>query len=86
MVWIALGVLLNVMGAFIAGVHFGRILRWLNGETKDGFDLPWTFSTALLAFAIPFYSPMTPNFAASVSFFIALTAVITFFVAKRPNF
>lgn len=82
MFWVALSVVLNVMATFIAGTQLGRILRWLSSENKKGFDLPWAFSSALLAFAVPFYSPMAPNFGASVSFFIALTAIITLFAAK----
>ncbi|MDY5589064.1 MAG: hypothetical protein SPF30_03805 [Arcanobacterium sp.] len=78
--WLNLGI--NLLGAIFAGVQFGRICTMLKNDAgKDG-NLPLTFSSALLAFAIPFYSPVSDKLGTSVSLFIALTAVSTFVTSR----
>ena len=78
--WLSLGLILT--GACFTGVQFARICNTLKNDSENDRDLSFIFSSALLAFAIPFFSPISQNLEASVSLFIAVSAVSTL-VASR---
>ena len=72
----------NLIGAVFSGVQLARTGAILKNGKEKKQDVPLTFSSGLLAFAIPFFSPISNNLGASVSLFIALSAVSTL-VASR---
>lgn len=78
--WLILGI--NTIGAIFAGVQLGRICAMLKNDDGNDGNISLTFSSALLAFAIPFYMPVAGKLGASVSSFIALAAVSTFFTSR----
>ncbi len=78
--WLSLGLIL--IGACFSGVQFARICTTVRNDGKKDRDLSFMFSSALLAFAIPFFSPISQNLGASVSLFIAISAVSTLVVSR----
>ena len=72
----------NLIGAVFSGVQLARTGAILKNGKENKQDVSLTFSSGLLAFAIPFFSPISNNLGASVSLFIALSAVSTL-VASR---
>ncbi|MCS4490318.1 hypothetical protein N7326_07050 [Corynebacterium sp. ES2794-CONJ1] len=75
----------NLVGAIFAGVQFARICTSLtDGGDKDS-DLPLLLAYALLAFNIPFLSPVSQNSEATVSLFITLTAISTLVVSRSTK-
>ncbi|MBD3688676.1 hypothetical protein H8R18_03760 [Nanchangia anserum] len=72
----------NLVGAFFAGVQFARLGAKLTKSGDRDRDLSLTFASALLAFTIPFFAPVSNNLGASVSLFISLAAITTL-VASR---
>lgn len=75
-------VIANLAGAIFAGVQFARFIKISTGKAGKQQDPTLAFSTGLLAFAIPFFSPIAHNLGASTSFFIALAAVSTLLSAR----
>ena len=82
MVYEIVSIIANLAGAIFAGVQFARFIKISTGKAGKKQDPTLAFSTGLLAFAIPFFSPIAHNLGASTSFFIALTAAGTLISAR----
>ena len=82
MLYETLSVIANLAGAIFAGVQFARYIKISTGKARKNQDPVLAFSTGLLAFAIPFFSPIAHNLGASASFFIALAAASTLISAR----
>lgn len=72
----------NITGAVFSGAQFARIGTILKNKEGEDRDSSFIFSSGLLAFAIPFFSPISHNIGASASLFIALSAVSTLVVSR----
>lgn len=82
MLYEILSVIANITGAIFAGIQFARFIKIATGKAGKKQDPVLAFSTGLLAFAIPFFTPIAHNLGASASFFIALAAVSTLISAR----
>ncbi len=82
LVYEIVSVIANLAGAIFAGIQFARFIKISTGKAGKNQDPVLAFSTGLLAFAIPFFSPIAHNLGASTSFFIALAAVSTLISAR----
>lgn len=82
MLYEILSVIANIAGAIFAGVQFARFIKLSTGDARKNQDPVLAFSTGLLAFAIPFFTPIAHSLGASASFFIALAAVSTLISAR----
>lgn len=82
MLYETLGVIANIAGAIFGGVQLARFIKIATGKAGKNQDPVLAFSTGLLAFAIPFFTPIAHNLGASASFFIALAAVSTLISAR----
>lgn len=80
-----ISIVLNVLGAVYAGFQFGRIINPLRQDADAKKNLPLQFSSGLLAFAIPFFSPVSHNVGSSASFFIAVAAATALIVGRSSN-
>lgn len=72
----------NVAGGVFSGIQFARMFTALKDNDGKDRDTVLPFSFGLLAFAIPFFSPISGNIGASASFFIALSAVSTLIASR----
>lgn len=82
MLYETLSLIANIAGAIFGGVHLARFIKIATGKAGKNQDPVLAFSTGLLAFAIPFFTPIAHNLGASASFFIALAAVSTLISAR----
>ena len=82
MPYLIVSIIAHLVGAGVAGVQFAHILKSIQGQRESDGDPAFRFSCALLAFAIPFFTPIDHNIGASASLFIALTAVITLLASR----
>lgn len=74
----------NICAAVFAGVQFASLFTILTGTQGQADRAPLHFSFGLLAFAVPFYAPITEKLPQTVSAFIALVAVTTL-IRSRTN-
>ncbi|OKL46009.1 hypothetical protein [Boudabousia marimammalium] len=77
-----ISIIANLAGAVFVGVQFARICDTLQRNDRQERDLSFLFSSALLAFTIPFYSPVSHNLGATVALFIALSAASTLVTSR----
>lgn len=85
MLYTVISVAANVLGAILAGVQFARVLAVIGREKPTQQDVPFWFSTALLACAIPFVTPVSDKLGATAALFIALAAVTTLVVSRSTK-
>lgn len=79
------GLIFNLIGAFFAGMQFAKLCAALRSKSENEYDFSSTLSYALLAFAIPFFSPISHHLGATVSFFISVTAVSTLVLSRTTK-
>lgn len=80
--YFALSLIANLAGAVFSGVKFAQVLASINDSKGKDRNVTLAFSYGLLAFAIPFYSPISDNLGATVSLFIALSSLSTFIASR----
>lgn len=82
MLYEIVSIIANLAGAIFGGVQFARFIKISTGKAGKKQDPTLAFSTGLLTFAIPFFTPIAHSLGASASFFIALAAVSTLISAR----
>lgn len=80
--YFTLSFIANLAGAVFAGVQFARVSVAIKDSNHKNRDISLSLSSGMLAFAIPFFSPISHNLGASVSLFIALCSVSTLVVSR----
>lgn len=82
--WLSLA--FNLLGAIFAGIQFAKLSAALKSKSEKEYDFSSRFSYTLIAFAIPFFSPISLHLGATVSFFIAVTAVSTLVLSRTTKY
>lgn len=82
--WLSLA--FNLLGAIFAGIQFAKLSAALKSKSEKEYDFSSRFSYILIAFAIPFFSPISLHLGARVSFFIAVTAVSTLVLSRTTKY
>lgn len=80
--YFVISLIANVAGGVFSGIQFARMFTALKNDDGKDRDIVLPFSFGILAFAIPFFSPISGNIGASASFFIALSAVSTLIASR----